>query len=344
MPPAPDSTNPVAQVMYECYQKMEQKSIYCRERVTHELPALGNSASRLKRHYAGSKIRHLEIALTAKYSRSISAHTLERAAFLELFLPNQGQENFNLSPLNLVVSAGEQEFIEDVDVSFRLRFRRIIIDLVLSNCTIARLGRYEKTLTEDQVSIFREKLSLHKSTSSEELAGVANLAVAHKILKVGMDVSRKRGRQSDDQDKDNLSQKISIKIVTKSSGPTWEIGHEVLGDPRQFDALLKGDYLLEAPDRPLDEEDNPLCFLEPMDTSKPYSALVEMRVKKRDCVYFPLAENRDLADWRERNKRAIEGALVGKMLEAHKVGVGSRPPPGEIVLARAAIQVEAADD
>lgn len=267
-----------------------------------------------------------------RYERSEVTHVLDSAAYLELFLPKQGEENFQLTPLNVVVSAGEQQFIEESDASFRLRFRRIQVSLQMSNCSLAQRGRFTQTLSDDEVALFREKLRNHKSLREDELSGVADMALAHKLLKIGLSGRFLRSRSDTTETKDNITQRLKVNVVGKAGGPNWEIGHEVLGDPRHYDALLKGDYLNEAVGD--DTEDvRPLCYIQPEGDTHEYSIDVIASVNKRDLVYFPLGQNRDLSDWRERNKIAIEGTLARKMLDNFCNNRQLKSRPGEIILA-----------
>ena len=81
----------------------------------------------------------------AIYEPAGSTLALPRAADLELFTPRQGEGFFDRSPLAVEVSLGDQDLRDEDGFGFSLRFRRVIIALLLEHCKLAREGRYERT-------------------------------------------------------------------------------------------------------------------------------------------------------------------------------------------------------
>ena len=104
--------------------------------------------------------------------------------------------------------------------------------------------------------------------------------------------------------------------------------------------MLRGLYLNKPADGRAGDDYNPLCILNPVGR-RPYAVTVELRAKKRDCVYLPLGDEPTGQAWEKRNKNQIERLLALKMLEELNRADGLDPPEGELILARAMLGVRA---
>ena len=279
----------------------------------------------------------------ADYERIPPTCALRYAAELELFKPRQGEGNFERTPLELEVSLGEQLFTGDTNrglIGFKLRFRRVILEVLVKNGQISRDDRYQRTLSQEEFSQYLKRVSESTQVAEGSLEGGVSGPLSKILSAIGVDVSAhakvagdiKRGRSS------AIESSVSLKIVRWIGTGRWEIGHEELGDPGEIDGLLKGAYLSYPGDGRSREDYNPLCYVEPHGNR--YSVGVELRARLADCVYIPEGLMKEEPSWSRKNRQIIEARLVQKMLQEQNERDGLDPPEGEVVLARGGLLIK----
>lgn len=272
------------------------------------------------------------------YEREPARHAARYAAALELFSPVQGEGTFLETPLLVEVSLGAQEFRDRDGFGFELRFRRVIVEVSVEGCEIARGGRYERTLPPEDYSHFLKRVAeTSRLGDAQGRIGVAGLL--KRILGgVGIEAEAEFLATAKllSEQRSEIESRLSVKIVRWAGAGRWEIGHEIAGDPNEIDGLLKGAYLSPPGDGRGAKNSNPLCRLQPHGEAD-YRAVVELRARKVDCNYRVLSSRRTELRWRQVNRERIEKILALKMLEEANRAEGMEPPEGEVVLARAAL-------
>lgn len=277
---------------------------------------------------------------SARITRIGPTSAARYAADLEIFLPRQGESSFANIPFEVEASFGEQEFTDDEGFGFKLSFRRVFLEVIPEGCEILRENRYQRSLPKDQ---FQHLLkSVHESSG----AGKANvksgvsLRLAQVLSALGVETSAHVEVEKNIQagNFQSVESDLEFKIVRWIGANRWQIGHEVLGDPSELSGELRGGYLSQIGDDREEGSSNPLCNLGPTKNAK-YSASVELRARKLDCIYQPLGKERNEARWAKKNRNQIERLLTLKMLEEQNRRDGLAPPEGEVVLARGSIEV-----
>lgn|GEM_PF-5584872 len=265
------------------------------------------------------------------------------AAQLEVFPPRQGQGTFSRTPLEVEVSLGEQTFRDpasDDEVGFKLRFSRVVIEVIVDRGRISRSDRYQRTLPADEFKQhLRRFLESSRSKEGEIKGGLAiRLGRLLNVLGFNFDVSGKAARGSKRGSVESTESNLTFKLVRWVGAGRWEIGHPEFGDPREIDSLLRGAYLADPADSKTSDDYSPLCYLEP-DSDTKYSAVIELRARLSDCVYIPLGKSLPEPAWALRNRHLIEKRLVEKMLQDQARAAGLEPPDGEVILARGRLDI-----
>ncbi|WP_152615735.1 hypothetical protein [Leisingera sp. ANG-M1] len=262
------------------------------------------------------------------------------AADLEVFLPRQGETMFANLPFDVEASFGEQEFTDEDGFGFKLSFRRAFIEVIPENCEIAREGRYQRSLPREKFQHLLKRVSEDHGSRRMNASGGISLRLAKLLSAVGIEsklhAEVQRSLQSGDIQ--SIESQLDFKIVRWVGAGRWQIGHEVIGDPNELSGELRGGYFTPPGDEITEGALNPLCFLNPTGGNE-YTAIVELRARKRDCIYQPLGEERNEARWAKKNRVQIERLLTLKMLEEQNRKDGLSPPEGEVVLARGGIVV-----
>ncbi|MEO0666727.1 MAG: hypothetical protein AAFZ99_02315 [Pseudomonadota bacterium] len=262
------------------------------------------------------------------------------AADLELFLPRQGQQKYDQLPLEIEVSLGEHQFSEGDGFGFSLRFRQVIVEVIMNDCEMSREGRYERKVDKEAFHHYLKRIK-DKSTSKRGSVSTgisARLSQVLSALGVEASVMAEAEAQLRAGDIETLESRIDFKIVRWAGAGRWHIGHEVLGDPNELDGTLKGGYISQPKDAQSTPELSPLCVLLPL-SQVGYAATVELRARKNDCVYKPLGPERNEERWERKNRSQIEHVLALKMLEEQNRRDGFQAPEGEIILSRGRINV-----
>ncbi|WP_299733126.1 hypothetical protein [uncultured Tateyamaria sp.] len=302
-----------------------------------------------------SSLRLLEIArpccidVVRDYAASMEDARINRigptsaaryAADLETFLPRQGESIFSRVPFEIEASFGEQEFTDNDGFGFKLSFRRAFVEVIPENCEISRDGRYQRSLPRDQFHHLLKRVSESSSSKKGIASGGVSLQFSKILSALGIETSLHGEMQKKIQtgDMQSTESQLEFKIVRWVGASRWQIGHEVIGDPNEPSGELRGGYFSQLGDDAEDGSSNPLCFLIPKKGSK-FSASVELRARKRDCVYSPLGDERNEESWAKKNKTQIERLLTLRMLEEQNRADGLSPPEGEVVLARGHIEV-----
>lgn len=277
----------------------------------------------------------------AKFLREPTACAARFAADLELFAPRQGTEKFDRMPLEIEVSLGEEEFSDEEGFGFRLRFRKVIVEVYLEKAEISKYDRYQRTIPKEEFSELLERIA----ESAQSIGGEAEVSVAPNIgnllrfLGLGLSVN---GRISGDTASKKVNKTVlhnTVRVVQWAGAGRWQVGHEKLGDPLTVDGLLSGAYFYQSADDRNAEDLNPLCYVEPA-TNANYSGFVELRARKKDCRYFPSDSSDSSEIEYSKNKTAIERVTTLRMLEEANRRDGMNPPDGEIILARSHFAVK----
>lgn len=276
----------------------------------------------------------------ARISRIGPTSAARYAADLELFLPRQGETVFSNVPFEIEASFGEQEFTDNDGFGFKLSFRRAFIEIVPENCEISREGRYQRSLPKEQFRHLLKRVNESSSAKKARISGGVSLQFSKILSALGIETSLHGEVQKTLQsgDTQSIESHLDFKIVRWVGASRWQIGHEVIGDPSEASGELRGGYLSQLGDDVDEGSSNPLCFLIPERGSR-FAATVELRARKRDCVYLPLGEERNEERWAKKNRTQIERLLTLKMLEEQNRADGLNPPEGEVVLSRGRIEV-----
>jgi hypothetical protein len=275
------------------------------------------------------------------YEREPVRHAAPYAAALEVFPPAQGEGTFSATPLHIEVSLGAQEFRGENGLGFELRFRRVILELIVERCEVARSGRYERTLPPEDYSHFLKRVA-ETSRLGEAQGSLGVTSLLNRILgNFGVEA----GAQSSvaakllSEQRSEIESRLSVKMVRWVGAGRWEIGHEIVGDPNEIDGLLKGAYLASPGDGRSKDESNPLCKLNPIGEDD-YRVCIELRARKIDCDYRLLGGKLSGPIWGRINRNKIEKILALKMLEEANRAEGLIAPEGEVVLARASLEAK----
>ncbi|WP_298852238.1 hypothetical protein [uncultured Ruegeria sp.] len=262
------------------------------------------------------------------------------AADLEIFLPRQGESSFSNIPFEVEASFGEQDFTDEGGFGFKLSFRRVFLEVITVGCEILRDNRYQRSLPRDQFQHLLKSVSDSSSMRKASAGAGVSLQLSRVLSALGIESSAHVEAQKsiNTGDFQSLESDLEFKIVRWVGANRWQIGHEVLGDPSELSGELRGGYLSPIGDGREEDSSNPLCSLGPTKNTK-YSAIVELRARKRDCVYRPLGKQRNEDRWASKNRTQIERLLTLKMLEEQNRKDGLSPPEGEVVLARGSIEV-----
>jgi hypothetical protein len=129
----------------------------------------------------------------AVYERDGPTCALPLAAYLELFMPRQGEGRFACSPLEIEVSLGEQELSNENGFGFSLRFRRVVVALGLEGCELAREGRYERTLPAEDFVQFLKRVVDTTRFAKGEARGGASKFLSTVLSALGIELSAQAG-------------------------------------------------------------------------------------------------------------------------------------------------------
>lgn len=275
------------------------------------------------------------------YRREPVQHAARYAAALEVFPPSQGEGSFSSTPLHVEVSLGAQEFRDEHGIGFELRFRRVILDLVVEGCEIEQRDRYERTLPPEDYNHFLRRVA-ETSRLGEAQGSLGVTGLLNRILgSFGVEANAQSSVAAKllSEQRSEIESRLSVKIVRWAGAGRWEIGHEIIGDPNEIDGLLKGAYLSSPGDGRNNDDSNPLCKLSPTG-SDDYRVSIELRARKIDCDYRPLGAKSSGPIWGRLNKQKIEKILILKMLEEANRADDLAPPEGEVVLARASLEAK----
>ena len=270
------------------------------------------------------------------YSRDGPSHALEFAASLELFDPRQGFGSFERTPIEIEVSLGEQDLTDEDGFGGSIRFRRVVVALVLEDCELARDERYERTLEpEDFTQFLKRMVETSKMAKGGAKAGTSS-TLSKVLSAIGLDASAHGEVEASIQSGDvkTIESKIEFKLVRFIAGTRWEVGHETLGDPLNLDGLLRGRYFHLPPDGKKDDGENHLGTVTPVG-GRSYATYVELRARKADFIFSRRGAPPSGAPWAVANEEIIERLVCLREFEEQNKRDGYTLPEGEILLARA---------
>lgn len=276
----------------------------------------------------------MERKLIASATRRSSENIFPRAASLTLFA-EQGAE-FRDNPITAELFFGDENVIEE-DVGFNISFRKAILSLELDRAEILRSPtRLERRLETDQFTQVLKRV-IEDQQKAEKLASGSiyfSLSNILRALGVNLRASGLVGKNETDDEIKILEGKSIYSIVQPIGADSWQIGHELIGDPTKIDGTLIGEYLTAGEDK------GALCHVTPSGKARTYEITLKLRVSFRDCVYRPLGKDAPTGSkWPERNKLAIERAMQLKAIRDAQVDAGLSPEDGEFIIAQSSHKV-----
>tara|TARA_R110001583_G_scaffold189261_1_gene352018 strand:+ start:657 stop:1511 length:855 start_codon:yes stop_codon:yes gene_type:complete len=275
--------------------------------------------------------------LSATYTREGPSWALPYAAYLELFQPQQGLDDFASTPIDIEVSFGEQDVITKDGFGFRVGFKRVTVSVQPFGSEISRNGRLSRSIPKDELTRLFKKVVESSKSGSVELSGGISGTFSKLFSFFGVDAKAAAdlNRTGKSNQTETFEAKSDIRILKWLSAGRWEIGDAKFGDPRRDDLLLRGAYV-----NPEGVDDNkPLCFVN-ADKSQTYEIIIEVSAHFDDMVYRQLGEATVGPAWETENKRLIEKVLVAKTLREQNRSDGIEPAEGEVVLCRGLLRVE----
>ena len=268
-----------------------------------------------------------------------STHVCVYAAALEAFPPRQGSSEQGDMPLSVLVTMGAHTFVDETDYEgfgVELAFRRVIVDIQPIDCTIAREGRYRRTIPTEA---FHQAMTANSSSETglggEIGAKIAPEAKALAGIFSGFAWVKRAKNQKTETIVNNVAE---CEIIAPAPPHRWEIGHMVkdaIGNRQGPFGELSGTYFnLPSNDPGAGPEDDHICLLTPgEDGPKEFRAIIELRAKISDCILRTVGPRAMGEAYAITNKTIIEQRLGIKMLQAANRASGRTPPGDEVILA-----------